>query len=152
MIKETPELDYFNVAYEGFVETESLGLPFKQRCANRMKQNRLPHLPPLLPKIQRIWERLLGRWMRRGKEDGGKVDTGKNVNLSAVQSAILLGMGLQRKNMEEQEIELSLPVNQILALFIKIIWKISKRLLDIQKEGIAGSGCGRIADTEDSQC
>ncbi|KAF7347248.1 RNA cytidine acetyltransferase [Mycena venus] len=59
-----------------------------------------------------------------------------DVKLSAVQSAILLGLGLQRKSIEEIETELSLPVSQTLALFSKVIRKITKRLVGIQKAAI----------------
>ncbi|KAG6370533.1 GNAT acetyltransferase 2-domain-containing protein [Boletus reticuloceps] len=61
---------------------------------------------------------------------------GDDVNLSAVQASILLGMGLQRKTIEEVEEVLSLPVSQALALFNKLIRKISKKLTDIQKQAI----------------
>ncbi|PPQ68401.1 hypothetical protein CVT26_006073 [Gymnopilus dilepis] len=59
------------------------------------------------------------------------------LRLTAVQSSILLAMGLQRKTIEELEAELQLPVSQILALFAKIIRKISKRLIDIRKAAIS---------------
>ncbi|KAF8509990.1 GNAT acetyltransferase 2-domain-containing protein [Hysterangium stoloniferum] len=58
---------------------------------------------------------------------------GQEVKLSAVQSSILLALGLQRKTVEEVESELQLPVSQTLALFIKSLRKISKRLDDIRK-------------------
>lgn len=58
---------------------------------------------------------------------------GQEVKLGAVQSSILLALGLQRKTIEQVEEELSLPVSQALALFVKSIRKISKRLMDIQK-------------------
>ncbi|KAI0247454.1 GNAT acetyltransferase 2-domain-containing protein [Lactifluus subvellereus] len=58
---------------------------------------------------------------------------GEGVCLSAIQSSILLGMGLQRKAVEEVEVELQLPVSQTLALFVKLIRKISGRLQEIQK-------------------
>lgn len=61
---------------------------------------------------------------------------GDEVRLSAVQSSILLALGLQRKTIEEVEAELQLPVAQALALFVKVIKKISKRLVDIQKDVI----------------
>ncbi|KAF8550100.1 DUF699-domain-containing protein [Imleria badia] len=61
---------------------------------------------------------------------------GNDVSLSAVQASILLGMGLQRKSIEEVEAKLTLPVSQALALFNKLIRKISKKLTDIQKEAI----------------
>lgn len=103
---------------------------------------------------------------------------GAEVRLSAVQSSILLAIGLQRKTIEEVEgehpfvpvtsgncggnltveisfpsfslsffvpipatsqTELQLPVSQALALFTKIIRKISKRLIDIQKEAISAT-------------
>ncbi|EIN12992.1 DUF699-domain-containing protein [Punctularia strigosozonata HHB-11173 SS5] len=62
---------------------------------------------------------------------------GDQVLLSAVQSSILLALGLQRKTVEEVESELQLPVSQTLALFVKIVRKISKRLQDIQKAAIS---------------
>ncbi|KAJ7593715.1 GNAT acetyltransferase 2-domain-containing protein [Mycena floridula] len=61
----------------------------------------------------------------------------ENIHLSAVQSAILLGVGLQRKSVEDIETELSLPVSQILALLVKVVRKITKRLVDIQKQAIS---------------
>ncbi|KAF9014019.1 GNAT acetyltransferase 2-domain-containing protein [Cyathus striatus] len=62
---------------------------------------------------------------------------GAEVKLTAVQSSILLALGLQRKTIEEVESELQLPVSQSLALFVKIIRKIGKRLLDVQKVAIS---------------
>jgi len=62
---------------------------------------------------------------------------GEDLHLSAVQSSILLALGLQRKTIEEVETELQLPVSQALALFVKVIKKISKRLLDVQKAAIS---------------
>ncbi|KAJ7511854.1 GNAT acetyltransferase 2-domain-containing protein [Mycena galericulata] len=59
-----------------------------------------------------------------------------DIRLSAVQSAILLGLGLQRKDIDEIETELTLPVSQTLALFSKVIRKITKRLVGIQKAAI----------------
>ncbi|KJA27939.1 hypothetical protein HYPSUDRAFT_34173 [Hypholoma sublateritium FD-334 SS-4] len=59
------------------------------------------------------------------------------VRLTAVQSSILLAIGLQRKTLEDLETELSLPVSQALALFAKLIRKISKRLIDIRKASIS---------------
>ncbi|KAF7978671.1 hypothetical protein HWV62_45204 [Athelia sp. TMB] len=67
-----------------------------------------------------------------GEEGGG-------VRLSAVQSAILLAIGLQRKSVEEVERELQLPVAQTLALFVKTVRKISKRLGDVQKAAISAT-------------
>jgi N-acetyltransferase 10 len=59
------------------------------------------------------------------------------IRLTAVQSSILLAIGLQRKPVEDLETELQLPVSQTLALFAKMIRKTSKRLIDIQKAAIS---------------
>jgi N-acetyltransferase 10 len=82
---------------------------------------------------------------------------GNEVRLSVIQSSILLGMGLQRKSVEEVEVrdrliflshslirsrsqaELQLPVSQALALFVKLIRKISGKLQDIQKAAISST-------------
>ncbi|KAI9440276.1 DUF699-domain-containing protein [Lactarius psammicola] len=64
---------------------------------------------------------------------------GNEVRLSVIQSSILLGMGLQRKSIEEVEAELQLPVSQALALFVKLIRKISGKLQDIQKAAIGST-------------
>ncbi|TFY62510.1 hypothetical protein EVJ58_g3813 [Rhodofomes roseus] len=64
---------------------------------------------------------------------------GEDVHLSAVQSSILLALGMQRKTIEEVESELQLPVSQALALFVKIVKKISKRLNDVQRQAISAA-------------
>ncbi|ETW81501.1 hypothetical protein HETIRDRAFT_64813 [Heterobasidion irregulare TC 32-1] len=64
---------------------------------------------------------------------------GDGIRLSAIQSSLLLGMGLQRKTVEEVEVELQLPVSQALALFVKLIRKITTKLQDIQKAAISAS-------------
>ena len=47
------------------------------------------------------------------------------VKLSGVQSAILLAVGLQRKSLDDLTLELSLPASQLLAMFVKIVRKVS---------------------------
>ncbi|ODN93460.1 N-acetyltransferase 10 [Cryptococcus wingfieldii CBS 7118] len=59
-----------------------------------------------------------------------------DVSLAPAQQAILLALGLQRKNVEALETELGLTATQTLALFGKILRKIAKALEDVQKEGI----------------
>ncbi|KIY03618.1 uncharacterized protein Z520_00309 [Fonsecaea multimorphosa CBS 102226] len=51
-----------------------------------------------------------------------------NVSLSGVQQSILLAIGLQRKDLGEVEKELNLPSNQLLAMFVKVVRKISTAL------------------------
>ncbi|CAF9913463.1 MAG: killer toxin resistant protein [Alectoria fallacina] len=55
------------------------------------------------------------------------------VSLTGVQSSILLAIGLQRKILEDVEKELGLPSSQLLAMFVKIVRKVSshfRRLLE----------------------
>ncbi|KAG6837179.1 hypothetical protein H0H93_013406 [Arthromyces matolae] len=61
---------------------------------------------------------------------------GESVRLSAVQCSILLALGLQHKTIEDVESELQVAVPQGLALLVKIVRKISKHLVDIQKAEI----------------
>ncbi|KAI8341598.1 GNAT acetyltransferase 2-domain-containing protein [Choanephora cucurbitarum] len=58
------------------------------------------------------------------------------VKLSGVQSAILLGIGLQRKSIDELQKELSLASNQVLALFVKIIRKFSQYFTQVESKAI----------------
>ncbi|KAK4691666.1 hypothetical protein P7C71_g5378, partial [Lecanoromycetidae sp. Uapishka_2] len=56
-----------------------------------------------------------------------------SVSLTGVQSSILLAIGLQRKILEDVEKELGLPTSQLLAMFVKIVRKVSthfRRLLE----------------------
>ena len=57
---------------------------------------------------------------------------GEEFNMSLVQSAILLGVGLQKKTVEELEKDLQLPPNQLLAMFNKVIKKFITLLEEIQ--------------------
>src|SRR5690606_34737221 len=49
----------------------------------------------------------------------------KGINLNPVQKLILLGIGLQRKDVSQLEKEMSLPSSQVLAMFVKVIRKFS---------------------------
>lgn len=48
-----------------------------------------------------------------------------HIKLTGIQSSILLAVGLQCKDLSSIEQELSLPSSQLLAMFIKIIRKLS---------------------------
>ena len=50
----------------------------------------------------------------------------KGIEFSVTQKAIILGMGLQYKNVEQVASELNLPVSQVLALFAKTLRKLSE--------------------------
>lgn len=58
---------------------------------------------------------------------------GEDCTLSAAQQAILLALGLQRKPVEALETELGLTSSQTLALFGKVLRRLTKHLQDIQK-------------------
>lgn len=59
------------------------------------------------------------------------------VNLSYTQSAILLGMGLQHKSVEELQVDLSLQANQMLPLFNKGIRKFTRVFREVFEREIA---------------
>ena len=58
-------------------------------------------------------------------------------NLSALQGAILCGMGLQRRDADSVAAELDLPATQVLALFNKAVKKIGGALRKLEEAGIA---------------
>jgi N-acetyltransferase 10 len=58
-----------------------------------------------------------------------------SVKLSGVQQAILLAIGLQRKVLEDVEKELGVPANQLLAMFVKVVRKVSS-CFRAMKEGV----------------
>ncbi|PYI15230.1 nucleolar ATPase Kre33 [Aspergillus japonicus CBS 114.51] len=62
---------------------------------------------------------------------------GGKVSLSGVQQSILLAIGLQRKNLEALEKEISLPSSQLLAMFLKIIRKMSTHFRAVLEGAVA---------------
>ncbi len=56
-----------------------------------------------------------------------------NVHLSAVQAAILAGVGLQKKSFDDLEKDLGVVVGQLLALFVKTCRKMSLLFRDIEE-------------------
>jgi len=63
---------------------------------------------------------------------------GGEFRLSQVQSALLCGMGLQRKGADELAQELALPINQVLAMFNKAVKKMSTAFNNLLAEEEAG--------------
>jgi len=61
---------------------------------------------------------------------------GEAVQLSGVQSALLLALGLQKKSAENIAAELNLPVSQVLALLVKIYRKMSSHFRNLQTSSI----------------
>jgi N-acetyltransferase 10 len=60
-----------------------------------------------------------------------------SVNLSGVQQAILLAIGLQRKVLEDVEKELGVLTSQLLAMFVKVIRKVSSCFRAIKEGAVA---------------
>ncbi|XP_046583155.1 RNA cytidine acetyltransferase-like [Haliotis rubra] len=58
------------------------------------------------------------------------------IHLSAVQSGLLLGLGLQHKTVDDLEKEFELPTSQLLALLNKVIRKVSKFFTEIVEADI----------------
>lgn len=59
-----------------------------------------------------------------------------SINLSGIQAAILLGIGLQKKDIDTISAELHLPVNQTLAMFAKIVRKVTSHFRSIVSDAI----------------
>lgn len=65
--------------------------------------------------------------------------TGDDVHLSSVQSAILLAIGLQHKDIDQISNELRLPTNQSMAMFAKIVRKFSTYFRNVLSKAIEES-------------
>lgn len=61
----------------------------------------------------------------------------QEVKLSSVQTAILLAIGLQHKSIDDISKELNLPSNQTIAMFAKIVRKLSTYFKDIVKQSVS---------------
>ena len=57
------------------------------------------------------------------------------IDLTVVQMALLAGIGLQHKTIDQLEKELNLPQSQLLALFNKLI----KKIIDVRRSTISKS-------------
>lgn len=60
---------------------------------------------------------------------------GPDCALSAAQQAVLLALGLQRKTVDQLEGELGLGASQAMALFGKVVRRVTRCLEDVRKEG-----------------
>ncbi|CAK7308784.1 RNA cytidine acetyltransferase [Vulpes lagopus] len=59
-----------------------------------------------------------------------------DLSLSAAQSALLLGIGLQHKSVDQLEKEIELPSGQLMGLFNRIIRKVVKLFSEVQERAI----------------
>ena len=71
------------------------------------------------------------------------------VRLTPVQSSILLAIGLQRKVLEDVEKELGLPSSQLLAMFVKIVRKVSSHFRQLLEGAVAETMPQPVAATND---
>ena len=63
--------------------------------------------------------------------------------ISTVQCAVFIGVGLQHKTVDEVAEELDVPINQLLALFNKLIRKLSAHLRSL-KEAQVGADIPQV--------
>ncbi|KAL1585829.1 RNA cytidine acetyltransferase [Cladosporium halotolerans] len=69
----------------------------------------------------------------------GRIRGPNGLHLSGVQQALLCAIGLQRKVLEDVEAELGLGTSQLLAMFVKIMRKVSSLFRQLQESDIAAS-------------
>ena len=72
----------------------------------------------------------IATWYFSGRLNG-------SVSLSGIQQSIILAIGLQRKSVDELEKELTLPSSQLLAMFLKIVRKMSTHFRSLQENAVA---------------
>ncbi|KAF2772117.1 DUF699-domain-containing protein [Teratosphaeria nubilosa] len=67
----------------------------------------------------------------------GRIKNDNGVKMSGVQQALLIAIGLQRKALEDVEKELGLQTSQLLAMFVKVMRKVSMHFRQLQEGAIA---------------
>ncbi|EHB01864.1 UPF0202 protein C20G8.09c [Heterocephalus glaber] len=103
-------------------ELEALFLPYDLKRLEMYSRNMVDYhlIMDLIPAISRLYFlNQLG-----------------NLALSAAQSALLLGIGLQHKSVDQLEKEIELPTGQLMGLFNRIIRKVVKLFNDVQEKAI----------------
>ncbi|KAJ3208518.1 N-acetyltransferase 10 [Dinochytrium kinnereticum] len=114
--------------------------PYDLKRLDSYTQNLLDYhvIIDLVPSLARLYFMMQLDAIVAGPTDGETDKTSsKGVHLSPVQAAILIGIGLQHKTMEELATEIDLPVSQTMALFGKIVRKCAVHLAGIEERGIA---------------
>ncbi|KAF2836384.1 putative nucleolar ATPase Kre33 [Patellaria atrata CBS 101060] len=106
-------------------ELDSFFSPFDLKRLDSYANNMLDYhvILDMLPEIARLY--FTGRLK-------------SSINLSGVQTSLLLAIGLQRKVLEELEKELGLGSSQLLAMFVKVIRKVTAHFRQLlEKEAAA---------------
>ncbi|EPE10482.1 nucleolar atpase [Ophiostoma piceae UAMH 11346] len=111
-------------------ELDALLTPFDLKRLESYANNMLDYhlILDLIPTIAVLY--FTGKLGAPPKAAGSAVSTGEGVGktgveLTGVMQGILLGIGLQRKDMDQVAADLTLPVTQLLAMFIKILRKVT---------------------------
>eukprot|EP00124_Ichthyophonus_hoferi_P000690 Ihof_evm19s27 gene=Ihof_evmTU19s27 len=113
-------------------EMESILTSYDQRRLKSYSNNLLDYhaVTDLLPPLARVYF------------------TGKlPVNLSALMSAVMLGMGLQYKTIDDLEKECGLPANQLLAMFNRAMRKLVQYIQGVA-EGAVEAGMVKVKEIE----
>ena len=69
-----------------------------------------------------------------------------SVSLSGVQQSILLAIGLQRKDLNDLETELNVASSQVLAMFVKVVRKITTAFRHLNEQAVGDSLPGKKSD------
>lgn len=119
----------------GQKELDDLLTPFDLKRLDSYANNMLDYhvILDLLPRIAELF--FTGR-IRQSQQPGGAAG---GVTLSGVQQALLLAIGLQRKTLEDVEAELGLAAGQLLAMFVKVMRKVSLHFRGVQEGAIGGA-------------
>jgi N-acetyltransferase 10 len=106
--------------------------PFDLKRLSSYSQNLLDYhvIMDLLPKLANFY------FMNRLERKAQVASESSMVKLSAVQSAIIAGVGLQKKTIDDLQKDLEIPVSQILALLGKSVRKASGYLNSVVEMGI----------------
>ncbi|TPX60136.1 hypothetical protein PhCBS80983_g02008 [Powellomyces hirtus] len=88
----------------------------------------------LIPHLARAY--FLGRLHQTSTQPGAADSSTTYVKLSPVQAALLAGLGLQKKSVDDLEKELDIPGTQIMALFGKLVRKCHLFLAGVVESGV----------------
>jgi N-acetyltransferase 10 len=119
-------------------ELSLLLTPFDVKRLESYANNQLDYhvILDLLPTLATLYFDRRMTTLRIDSDNSDNAAKERGVKLSALQSAMLLAMGLQRKTVEDVGEELSLGVNQVLAQFAKVIKKVTSFLQGVQRVSV----------------
>ncbi|KAJ3112824.1 N-acetyltransferase 10 [Phlyctochytrium bullatum] len=151
ILESTRTLSSPPIAIKGREDLHRHLTPHDLRRLDSYTQNLLDYhvILDLVPIIARLYFQGLFSGVSGDKRKGFETADIESIHLSPVQSAILLGIGLQRKTIEEVAAELDLPVSQALALFGKVVRKCALYLSAVSdNEPVAAAEISSLDDKE----